>query len=121
MNNRTLTYTLVLPAGTPAGTYERQTILDSTYQRASGVVAYVTKDGGVPGTKLGLRDDTAVYVSPTHMDHLRAGVDCPKRDRLTPVNIVCNNTNLTVQAVLPYSLASELNIDVVFQLERDAR
>ena len=121
MENRTFTFTLTLPAGTAAGTYEQRTVLDTTYQRATGVAAYVTKDGGVASTKLGLRDDTAVYVSPTHLDYLRAGIDCPKRERLTPVNIACNGTNLTVQIVLPYALSSDQEVDVVFQLERNAR
>lgn len=121
MENRTFTATFKLPAGTSAGTYEDKTTLDTTYKRATGVAAYVCKDGGVPAIKLGLRDDTAVYVAPTHLDYLRAGVDCPKAQRLTPVNIDCTGRNLTAQFVLPYALTSDFEVDVVFQLERDAR
>jgi len=121
MDTRTFTATFKWPANTSAGNYEEKTVLDTTYQRASGIVAYVNSDGGVSNAKLGLRNDTAVYVSPTHIDYLRAGLDCPKRDRLTPVNIACDGTNLTVQLVLAGPLTSELSVDVVFQLERNAR
>jgi len=121
LQNRTFTATFKLPAGTLPGTYEDKTILDTMYKRAAGVCAYVVKDAGVPSIKIGLRDETEVYVTPTHIDYLRAGVDCPKRERMTPVNIECAGRNLQVQFVVPYALEGPFEVDVVFQLERDAR
>lgn len=121
MENRTFTAPLIIPAGTSPGTYEVKTKLDSQYKRATGVVAYVNNDGGLPSFQLGLRSDAQVYVSPTNASYLMAGLDCPKAQRLTPVNILCDNTNITIQVVVPALLASDLNVDMVFMLERPDR
>jgi hypothetical protein len=118
MDNRTQTITVLLPAGTPAGTYEEKDILDTKYKRANGFATYVNKDGGVPNFKVGLRNDGAVFASPTNVTYFTASAACPKRDRLTPVAIACDNQNLTVQLVLPAPLTDDLNMDVVFNLER---
>jgi len=114
---RTFTETISLPSGTPAGLRELKTTLDAEYDHASGVVTYINKDGGIPSFKLGLRDDTAVYATPTNANFYSASLDCPKNQRLTPVTIPCTGRQLTIQLDLSAPLTSELNVDVVFALE----
>ncbi|RSK24194.1 hypothetical protein [Hymenobacter metallilatus] len=110
---------VILPAGTPTGTYQPVSeALDSTYARATGVVAYANNRGGLTQFQLGIHDDTATYVSQCNSQHLEAGIDCPKPLRNTPVAIVNRNQRITVQVYVPELLTDTLDVDVVFTLER---
>jgi hypothetical protein len=117
---RTDTINVVFPAGKPAGTYTVKGILDSQYTRATGVVGYInSKPDSLPTFQLGLRNDSDVFIPPTNISHVLAGIDCPKPDRLTPVSIPCDNRNLQVNIILPVALDSELSLDVVFELVKE--
>ena len=117
MKKRTFTSTFTFPAGTTAGQYEKTTVLDSRYDRANGVAAYVNSDGGVPSFKLGLRSDADVYVQPTNVEYFKADASCPKNQRMTSINILCDKQNVFVQFTFPQTLESAFNVDVVFELE----
>ena len=72
MKKRPFTATFTFPAGTPAGQYEKTTVLDNRFNRANGVAAYVNSDGGAPNFKIGLRSDSDVYVQPTNVEYFKA-------------------------------------------------
>jgi hypothetical protein len=110
-----------LPAGTPAGTHQVDQALDTAYEKAVGVTAYVDKDGGIETFQIGVRDDTNTYVSLANRRHLEAGIECPKPLRATPISIPNKSQKVSVLVALTEPLVSALSMDMVFTLERPNR
>jgi hypothetical protein len=82
---------------------------------------YLNKTGGIPTFQLGLRSDTQTFAQPTNVAYFQADAACPKAQRMTPVSILCDKTPTTITVVLPQALQEDLNVDVVFELERADR
>lgn len=116
---RSQTINVTLPAGTGPGQYNFPEVLDSEYSRAIGVTAYVNSNGGISFFQMGIQDDTATYASLANSKLYEAGIDCPKPAHLTPVNIRTNGAKVTVMVKVPTVLVDELNVDMVFTLERN--
>jgi hypothetical protein len=121
MENRTFTANFKFAAGKSAGIYEVKTELDSQYDRANGVAVYLNKTGGITTFQLGLRSDTQTFVQPTNVAYFQADAACPKTQRMTRVSILCDKTATTITVVLPEPLTEDLDVDVVFELERADR
>lgn len=113
----THTANISFPAGTPAGIRNVPTQLDSEYSKATGFAAYNNSDNAMPNFQLGLRDDTTVYATLTNAKYFQAGIECPKNQRLTPTSIPCTGRTLNLVVNLLKPLETDLNVDVVFQLE----
>lgn len=112
------TLNISYPAGTTAGTYSNNLVLDTQYERATGVTVYENVGGGIPYTQMQVRDDVNTHVSKTNTKHLQAGIDCPKQLRATPVSIRCSGEKVYVDVTISDTLTDVLSLDVVFTLER---
>ncbi|MCT4587284.1 MAG: hypothetical protein N4A71_05635 [Carboxylicivirga sp.] len=113
--------TISYPNAHAAGSYFKEIVLDSSYERCTGIAILESQTGGIPAFRIGLNDKDNRYISAVHKDLLKsdkaAGLDVSKR--FLPVNIKAQGHKVKVATVLPAPLASDLEYDIVFLLERD--
>lgn len=117
--SRNQSFSVILASGTTAGTYDTTIVLDRKYAASTGWAVYMNGLGGLTYVEIGLRDDTTDILNPTNSKFLEAGIDCPKTARLTPVQLICDGTNLYVQVKTSATLTSDLKMNVVFSLQKD--
>ncbi|MBR8534420.1 hypothetical protein KDU71_02525 [Carboxylicivirga sediminis] len=112
--------TISFATGITAGTRRTEVVLNSAYERCIGVAIFETKDGGGP-YRIGLDDKDKQYISVVHKDMLISSPAAGMKieDRFLKQNIKAGGHKVQISTAIPANLASDLEYDFVFLLERE--
>lgn len=113
-----------IPAGTNGNTIvEVLYSPDSSYDEVIGIEAYENSDGGVANSyyQIGVSDTDKAYVEMSHKNVLLSSKDVAQDGKSRKVNIPIRRGNdLKIRFFWPAAgaLASDLEVELVFQLRR---
>lgn len=120
MKSKTQVLNIVIASGTAAGRRDYRVTLDSEFDECAGYYALQNKNGGLTTQwKIGLKDDNRTYQDLVNGLHLQASTSYKISERFyreqpfKAKGIVVTVTIETFEAT-----ASELNIDVLFDLKK---
>lgn len=119
LNVTTETLRVVIPSGTTAGekTFEKTTRGD--YKEATGVVGYITSNGGDANfrTQLETENGTAIY-DMVHNRDIEGSVAVPREQRYKDVMFSTSGAKVKLRVVTNVTLTSDLVMDFVIKVQK---
>lgn len=114
---------VTVPSATAAtSTSEADIQLDKSYDRCTGIAVHTVSDGGIANGYflLGIKDLDRQFQDLSHIDNWTSGSAVSPDEKFKTIDIPVQSGNLTtIQVNNPAALVSDLQVEVIFRLEKD--
>lgn len=107
---------ILIPNGSPAGTYEFKYESEQVYKQIKGIAFYQISNGGLANYRIGIDDGSVTYQYPVSYIHLSSNQFTPQNERAKDYCIPSGGRTIYFRVTTYAVTTSDLDADIVIGL-----